>query len=100
MKTITYEFADGHIENIEVEDDVAEVFAEIEKYEKKVNRKETRRQVSLNKVCYLLKGLFPALVNGVTEIMIGSKDSARPFFYVNSIGLSDVKRLHLLESFY
>ncbi len=35
MKTITYEFADGHIENIEVEDDVAEVFAEIEKYEKK-----------------------------------------------------------------
>ncbi|WP_220403872.1 hypothetical protein, partial [Escherichia coli] len=51
-------------------------------------------------VCYLLKGLFPALVNGVTEIMIGSKDSARPFFYVNSIGLSDVKRLHLLESFY
>ena len=23
-----------------------------------------------------------------------------PFFYVNSIGLSDVKRLHLLESFY
>ena len=32
--------------------------------------------------------------------MIGPKDSARPFFYVNSIGLSDVKRLHLLESFY
>ncbi|MFR7933435.1 MAG: hypothetical protein ACLU3R_04715 [Acutalibacteraceae bacterium] len=50
MKTITYEFADGHIENIEVEDDVAEVFAEIEKYEKKVNRKETRRQVSLSKM--------------------------------------------------
>ena len=50
MTIITYTFADGHIENIEVEDDVAEVFAEIEKYEQKVDRKETRRHISLSKM--------------------------------------------------
>ncbi|MBR1676530.1 MAG: sigma-70 region 4 domain-containing protein [Clostridia bacterium] len=50
MRTITYKFADGHIEHIEVEDDVAEVFAEIEKYEQKVDRKETRRHISLSKM--------------------------------------------------
>ena len=52
MKTITYKSADGHIEHIEVEDDVAEVFAEIEKYEQKANRKETRRHISLRKMLY------------------------------------------------
>ncbi len=50
MKTIIYEFADGHKENIEVEDGVAEVFYELEKYEQKVNRKETRRHISLSKM--------------------------------------------------
>ena len=43
MKTITYTFADGHKEELEVTDEVAEVFYELEKYEQKVNRKETRR---------------------------------------------------------
>lgn len=48
MKYITYTFADGHKEELEVTDEVAEVFYELEKYEKKVNRKETRRHVSLD----------------------------------------------------
>ena len=43
MKTILYTFADGHKEELEVTDEVAEVFYELEKYEQKVNRKETRR---------------------------------------------------------
>lgn len=47
MKTILYTFADGHKEELEVTDEVAEVFYELEKYEQKVNRKETRRHVSL-----------------------------------------------------
>ena len=47
MKTITYTFADGHKQEIEVSDEIAEVFYELEKYEKKVNRKETRRHTSL-----------------------------------------------------
>ena len=42
MKTILYSFADGHKEGLEVTDEVAEVFCELEKYEQKVNRKETR----------------------------------------------------------
>lgn len=48
MKTILYTFADGHKEEFEVADEVAEVFYELEKYEQKVNRKETRRHVSLD----------------------------------------------------
>ena len=48
MKTIIYTFADGHKEELEVTDEVAEVFYELEKYEQKVNRKETRRHVSLD----------------------------------------------------
>ena len=48
MKTILYTFADGHKEELEVTDEVAEVFYELEKYEQKVNRKETCRRVSLD----------------------------------------------------
>ena len=48
MPLITYEFADGHTEEIEVSEEVAAAFAQLEKYEKKVERKETRRHISLN----------------------------------------------------
>ena len=48
MTSISYTFADGHKEELEVTDEVAEVFYELEKYEQKVNRKETRRHVSLD----------------------------------------------------
>ncbi len=48
MPTIHYKFADGHTEEIEVADDIAVAFEQLEKYEKKVERKETRRHVSLN----------------------------------------------------
>ena len=48
MPLITYKFADGHTEEIEVSDEVAAAFAQLEKYEKKVERKETRRHISLN----------------------------------------------------
>lgn len=48
MTIIHYKFADGHTEEIEVTDEVAAAFEQLEKYEKKVERKETRRHVSLN----------------------------------------------------
>ena len=48
MPLITYKFADRHTEEIEVSDEVAAAFAQLEKYEKKVERKETRRHVSFN----------------------------------------------------
>lgn len=48
MKTIRYKLADGRITEIEVKDEVAEVYEQILAYEKKVNRKETRRHISLN----------------------------------------------------
>lgn len=45
MKKIKYEFADG-IREIEVMDECAEVYESILRYEKKVERKETRRHIS------------------------------------------------------
>lgn len=48
MLIIHYKFADGHTEEIEVTDEVAAAFEQLEKYAKKVERKETRRHVSLN----------------------------------------------------
>lgn len=48
MPTIHYKFADGHTEEIEVTEEVATAFEQLEKYEKKVERKETRRHDSLN----------------------------------------------------
>lgn len=48
MPTIHYKFADGNTEEIEVTNEVAAAFEQLEKYEKKVKRKETRRHVSLN----------------------------------------------------
>lgn len=47
MVYINYQFADGHTEEIEVTEDVAAAFEELQKYEKKVERKETRRHISL-----------------------------------------------------
>lgn len=48
MAIIHYKFADGHTEEIKVTEEVAAAFEQLEKYEKKVERKETRRHVSLN----------------------------------------------------
>lgn len=50
MPIIHYKFADGHTEEIQVTDEVAAVFEQLEKYEKKVERKETRRHVSFDKL--------------------------------------------------
>lgn len=48
MLYINYQFADGHTEEIEVTEEVAAAFEELQKYEKKVERKETRRHISLD----------------------------------------------------
>ncbi len=50
MPTIPYKFADGHTEEIEVTDEVAAAFEQLEKYKKKVERKETRRRVSYERL--------------------------------------------------
>ena len=42
MSFITYEFADGHTEEIEVSQEVAAAFEQLLIYEEKVKRKETR----------------------------------------------------------
>lgn len=48
MPIIHYKFSDRHTEEIEVTQEVAAAFEQLGKYEKKVERKETRRHVSLN----------------------------------------------------
>lgn len=50
MPTIHYKFADGHTKEIEVTEEVAAAFEQLEKYEKKVERKETRRHVSYERL--------------------------------------------------
>lgn len=45
---IKYQFTDGHTEEIEVSEEIAATFEELQKYEKKVERKETRRHISLD----------------------------------------------------
>ena len=45
---IHYKFADGHMEEIEVTEEVAAEFERLEKYEKKVERKGIKQHVLLN----------------------------------------------------
>lgn len=49
MPTISYRFSDGHYEEIEVTEEFAAQYAEMEHREYLVNRKETRRHQSLDK---------------------------------------------------
>ena len=43
MPLITYEFADGHSEEIEVSCEVAQTYAQILKYEKRIKRQDKDR---------------------------------------------------------
>ena len=49
MGEIKYRFADGHTEEVEVTDEFAEQYAELEHKDKLIERKETRRHQSLDK---------------------------------------------------
>ena len=49
---ITYRFADGHVEEMEVEQEVAETLKELDRQEYNNTQKETRRHTSLNAVDY------------------------------------------------
>lgn len=48
MKTITFKFADGTSTTVEISDELAEVYEQIIKYEKKVHRKDTRQHTSID----------------------------------------------------
>jgi len=45
---ITYRFADGHIEEVEMEQEVATAIEELDRYELRNKRRETRRREILN----------------------------------------------------
>ena len=49
---ITYRFADGHVEELEVEQDVADALKELDRQEYNNTQKETRRHTSLNAAEY------------------------------------------------
>ena len=49
---ITYHFADGHIEELEVESEVADALKELDRQEYNNTQKETRRHTSLSVVEY------------------------------------------------
>lgn len=48
MKTITFKFVDGTNSTVEISDELADVYEQIIKYEKKVHRKDTRRHTSID----------------------------------------------------
>ena len=50
MKTITYTFADGTVDTVEVTDELNAVHEELQKADKLSERRETRRHVSLEKI--------------------------------------------------
>ena len=49
---ITYRFADGHMEELEVEPKVAETIKELDRNEYNNNQKESRRHISLSSMDY------------------------------------------------
>ena len=49
---ITYRFADGHVEELEVEQEVAETLKELDRQEYNNNHKETRRHYHLEGCAY------------------------------------------------
>jgi len=49
---ITYRFADGHVEELEVEPEVAETIKELDRQEYNNNQKESRRHTSLSSMEY------------------------------------------------
>ena len=49
---ITYRFADGHVEELEVEQEIAETIKELDRQEYNNTQKETRRHTSLSTVEY------------------------------------------------
>lgn len=61
MPLITYEFADGHSEEIEVSCEVAQTYAQILKYEKRIKRQDKDRLKSLEKLAE--KGFDPPAPN-------------------------------------
>ena len=48
MQRITYQFADGHVEQIEVESEVAEALKELDRQEYNNTQKETRRHTLIS----------------------------------------------------
>ncbi|MBD5131210.1 MAG: hypothetical protein HDT28_01235 [Clostridiales bacterium] len=48
MRIITFKFVDGTSSTVEISDELAEVYEQIIKYEKKVHRKDTRRHTSID----------------------------------------------------
>ena len=52
MVKITYRFADGHVEELEVEQEVAETLKELDRQEYNNNHRETRRHSALDALEY------------------------------------------------
>lgn len=76
MKTIKYEFADGRIEDIEVSDEVADVYEKYLEYEKVTERRETRKRFSLERLRELGIDFEDPKAN-VEEILIKEENEKR-----------------------
>ena len=80
---ITYRFADGHIEEMEVEQDVAETLKELDRQEYNNAKKETRRHVTFD-VSEELSWLAAEDMR-LTQFLDGASEATRLHFAISKL---------------
>ena len=73
---IAYQFADGHVEDLEVEQEVAEALKELDRQEYNNTQKESRRHVFLGGMEYEGENLVDLCMD-TEQIAIGKIGAAR-----------------------
>ena len=80
---ITYRFADGHMEELEVEQDVAEALKELDRQEYNDNHRETRRHVTFD--CTEEKSWLAVDDQRLSRLLDGPPDEIRLRVAINQL---------------
>jgi len=91
---ITYRFADGHVEELEVEQEVAETLKELDRQEYNSNHRETRRHSALDALEY--EGEYFIDQNYSIEGLVLWKQDVRDI--LNAIHSLDAKQQELITA--
>jgi len=91
---IMYRFADGHVEELEVEQEVAETLKELERQEYNSNHRETRRHSALDALEY--EGKYFIDQNYSVEGLVLWKQDVRDL--LNAIHSLDAKQQELITA--
>ena len=80
---ITYRFADGHVEELEVEQEVAEALKELDRQEYNDNHRETRRHVTFD--CTEEKSWLAVDDQRLSRLLDGPPDEIRLRVAINQL---------------